>query len=223
MDLNQKLGDSDEEARKIKCPFCKDTIPSNATRCSHCAADLTGEDARENIEGQIKQQKRAVAIGAGVIGAVFLIIVASVLSSEKSDTQKQIDDLRAKRPPRELSISATSTPANRANKQPALKFTILLQLDARTDILVDPQPPADALKDLIVRLSQLHCVNKTICIINFYDSRVAYNQLSDFSSPIFDKNYSEIEFQKIETHFVGQYSSLSGLKRYRKGEQWVNF
>lgn len=97
--LNQKMRETRdnrkkvaEEARleriKVKCPFCKDLIPSNATKCSHCTADLTGKEAREKIEGQIKQQRKILIIGTSVVCGIFLIIFISVVASISSNPQQ---------------------------------------------------------------------------------------------------------------------------------------
>ncbi len=96
--LNQKLTearegrkkvaeDSRRERIKVKCPLCKDVIPSNATKCSHCTADLTGKDARENIEGQIKQQKRDLMIGVILVCGIFLVIFIGLVVVD-SNTQQ---------------------------------------------------------------------------------------------------------------------------------------
>ncbi|TSC83227.1 MAG: hypothetical protein G01um101419_137 [Parcubacteria group bacterium Gr01-1014_19] len=99
--LNQKMRDAREgrkkaakEARleriKVKCPFCKDTIPSNATKCSHCTADLTSKDARENIESQIKEKKKILIIGTSIVCGFFLMILVIVIGSISSSPQQSV-------------------------------------------------------------------------------------------------------------------------------------
>jgi len=67
------------EAIKIKCPFCKDLVPANALRCSHCTADLSAKETQEKIKAEIKQYKqRQLGVGVGVI-LIFAIIVGFII------------------------------------------------------------------------------------------------------------------------------------------------
>lgn len=85
--LSQKIKDNQaesikrqEEARlesvKVKCPFCKEQVPANAMRCSHCTADLSSKETRVNIEDQMKTDKKKVITGliALAVFSIFLII-----------------------------------------------------------------------------------------------------------------------------------------------------
>lgn len=106
-----------------------------------------------------------------------------------------------------------------------LKFVILQELKSRTDVFVDIDPTTEKLKTLIKDLSESKCYMKEICVINIYDDKTAYSQLMDINGPIFDDGYPEAQFNKIEAHFIGQYSKWPTFttRRYRVDGQWVNF
>ena len=60
-----------KENIKIKCPSCKDWVPSNASRCSHCnyyTADLSGDKYQAYIQRQFFRPKR--------LGIVIIIVVS---------------------------------------------------------------------------------------------------------------------------------------------------
>ncbi|HXK40683.1 MAG: hypothetical protein A3F15_01970 [Candidatus Wildermuthbacteria bacterium RIFCSPHIGHO2_12_FULL_40_12] len=82
----RKLSIKKSENIKIKCPFCKDKIPSNATRCSHCTADLSGKEAQDNIEKQLKHRKKNIIIGLSFLGFLVFLIVIVVATSPSSNT-----------------------------------------------------------------------------------------------------------------------------------------
>lgn len=101
--LSQKMKESAEDRReteeekkqeriKVKCPLCKEKIPSNALRCSHCAGDLSGKEARENIKKQVKRRRRSIIIGIVVFVFIFLWIV--ILFSIGGQQQEQSTSIR---------------------------------------------------------------------------------------------------------------------------------
>src|SRR3989338_11123437 len=71
---------------KIKCPFCKDKIPSNATRCSHCTADLSGKEAQDNIEKQLKRRKKNIIVGLSFFGFLIFLVVIVAVANPSNDT-----------------------------------------------------------------------------------------------------------------------------------------
>lgn len=73
------------ENLKIKCPFCKDKIPSNATRCSHCTADLSGREAQTDIEKQLKRHKVNKIVGLSVFGFIILMIITAAVSNPSNN------------------------------------------------------------------------------------------------------------------------------------------
>lgn len=87
----KKLFDSPikkSENIKIKCPFCKEMIPSNALRCSHCTADLSGKEPQQDIENQLRRNQKAV-IAAAIIGIpIFIFILIYIgLYTDVADPQ----------------------------------------------------------------------------------------------------------------------------------------
>jgi len=67
---------------KIKCPFCKAKIPSDALRCSHCAADLNTKESQEKIKKEVKQYK----IGVIAIFLFFVVIFIIGITNKGNNT-----------------------------------------------------------------------------------------------------------------------------------------
>lgn len=43
--INRMMGQTDEPPKMAECPFCKTSIPVNATRCPACTTQLAGQPA----------------------------------------------------------------------------------------------------------------------------------------------------------------------------------
>lgn len=80
------------EKIRVKCPYCKDEVPSTALRCAHCAGDLTVKEIRAKIDEQVaayqKKQRTNGFVGFAVVVAVIAIIVYAS-SGDKSSTPPQ--------------------------------------------------------------------------------------------------------------------------------------
>lgn len=85
---------------KIKCPFCRDKIPANALRCSHCAADLSGVETQTNMRKDADRQtkiKNTVAVSSFllIVGLILLVVVnTSDTASVPTQTQERISSDR---------------------------------------------------------------------------------------------------------------------------------
>lgn len=106
--LKQKIENSQteaikrqEEARmeriKVKCPFCKAQIPANATRCSHCAADLSSKETQANIESQIKADRKKIITGfvaLAIFVIFFIILIASISTNAPKSTNQSVTSVQ---------------------------------------------------------------------------------------------------------------------------------
>ena len=63
------------ESVKVKCPLCKEQIPSNALRCSKCTGDLTTEEAQKDIQEQLRSHNQAIKVVAGIVGAITVFVL----------------------------------------------------------------------------------------------------------------------------------------------------
>ena len=68
----------------MKCPLCRDLIPANALRCSHCAGDLTDQAVKTKIDEQVTIHQKKVKILVGVLLVFFGFIFISIISSGSS-------------------------------------------------------------------------------------------------------------------------------------------
>jgi len=76
---------------KIKCPFCKAQIPSDALRCSHCSADLSDVKAQQEIKKQVSQKKK-VSIAVTVIFIILAVLLIRSCVSSPDTTSKMPSD-----------------------------------------------------------------------------------------------------------------------------------
>ncbi len=59
-----------------QCPYCKESVRRDASRCKHCHADLVPESS-----GQIAQENDETAAGCGrLIGAVVVVLIVDYLA-----------------------------------------------------------------------------------------------------------------------------------------------
>ncbi len=59
-----------------QCPYCKESVRRDASRCKHCHADLVPESS-----GQIAQENDETAAGCGrLVGAVVVVLIADYLA-----------------------------------------------------------------------------------------------------------------------------------------------
>ena len=80
----KELSDGALEKIKVKCPLCKDLIPANALRCSHCAGDLTEAGVKAKIDEQVvASQKKSKVLGAILLIFIFWMII-SISSSDST-------------------------------------------------------------------------------------------------------------------------------------------
>jgi len=81
-----KITEKELEKIKVKCPLCKDIIPANAIRCSHCAGDL-GEIS---IKTKIYEQATVIQKRGRVVGiTIIVLIVATAAGVYSTDGNKQ--------------------------------------------------------------------------------------------------------------------------------------
>ncbi len=90
----QQVEEGQLERIKIKCPFCKSSIPANALRCSQCTADLMGKDAQGKIEGQLKQRHQNILIGTIGFGFIFILIVVIIIILASNPSQQTTTQMR---------------------------------------------------------------------------------------------------------------------------------
>lgn len=71
------------EKIKVKCPLCKEQIPSTALRCSHCAGDLT--TYRGQMDDDAKKAQRTQLVVGVIVIAIIVGIFIIAISSEDND------------------------------------------------------------------------------------------------------------------------------------------
>lgn len=84
----QKAKEKELERMKVKCPLCRDVIPANALRCSHCASDLTETSVKAKVDEQVIAIQKRKKIVTGIVLVVIALIFWLMLSGG-SDTQPQ--------------------------------------------------------------------------------------------------------------------------------------
>ena len=78
---------SKKEGVKIKCPLCKEKIPSNAVRCSKCTGDLSTGEAQQDIQEQLhKRKKKQIIVGSLIVFLLIIGILASSGNEQKAQT-----------------------------------------------------------------------------------------------------------------------------------------
>lgn len=84
--LQRKATEKELERMKVRCPLCKDTVPANALKCSHCAGDLTEAGIKAKIEEQVVAiQKRGKIVAVAIFA--FIVAISVVLISGDSGAQ----------------------------------------------------------------------------------------------------------------------------------------
>lgn len=125
--------------------------------------------------------------------SLFAFLIAQIPNSSVKNTGEDV-----------ASISVTSLP-----QYEKLSYGI-----AQNTILVSPQTTPEQVKLLLQELPDKFCPNMKICLVNIFD---------DVTAPKTDTELTNEFMDFVEKHFVGQYSSMSGVRRYKANNQWVNF
>lgn len=80
----KELSDKALEKIKVKCPLCKDLIPANALRCSHCAGDLTDASVKAKIDEQVAASQKHSKVFVAILLIFIFWMIISVSSNSST-------------------------------------------------------------------------------------------------------------------------------------------
>lgn len=90
------------EKIRVKCPYCKEQIPSTALRCSHCAGDLAVKEIRAKMDAQVaayQKNQRIIAIVGLSIVLVFIVIIGVAVSGDSQSPSSSASQVQPQQTP----------------------------------------------------------------------------------------------------------------------------